>query len=78
LVKLVAEGFGVAIIPRPFCSEHQRVICKKLVDFELPANLQFIWLRQNNSPLLEQFAESGRAVAAENAGQFDSPEVPAI
>jgi DNA-binding transcriptional LysR family regulator len=74
LVKLVAEGFGLAIIPSPFCPDHRRVIFKKLEDFALPANLQFIWLRENNSPLLEQFAESGRAVAAENAQPVRLPK----
>jgi DNA-binding transcriptional LysR family regulator len=63
LLELVAQGFGVAIVPDPLCHPSDRVMFKKLEDFDLPANLQLIWLRNNDSALLKEFATTTHQVA---------------
>jgi DNA-binding transcriptional LysR family regulator len=55
LLEFVAQGLGVAIVPDPFCHPSDRVVFKKLEDLDLPANLQLIWLRNNDSALLKEF-----------------------
>jgi DNA-binding transcriptional LysR family regulator len=60
LLEFVAQGFGVAIMPDPLCHPSDRVVFKKLEDFDLAANLQLIWLRNNDSGLLKQFIAIAR------------------
>jgi DNA-binding transcriptional LysR family regulator len=64
LLEFVAQGFGVAIIPDPFCHPSDRVVFKQLEDFDLAANLQLIWLRKNDSSLLKEFTATTRQVAS--------------
>jgi DNA-binding transcriptional LysR family regulator len=47
LLELVAQGFGVALVPDPLCRPSDRVVFKKLEDFDLAVNLQLTWLRNN-------------------------------
>ena len=63
LIEFVAQGTGVAIIPRPFCDGPKSVVFKQLEDFDIPANLHLTWLRRNDSPLLKDFIEITRQVA---------------
>ena len=65
LLELVAQGFGIAIIPDPLCRLSDRVVFKKLEDFDLAANLQLTWLRSNNSALLREFTATTRQLATE-------------
>ncbi len=60
LLEFVAQGFGVAIMPDPLCQPSDRVVFKKLEDFDLAANLQLIWLRDNDSALLKEFTATTR------------------
>jgi DNA-binding transcriptional LysR family regulator len=62
LLEFVAQGFGVAIVPDPLCNPSDRVVFKKLDDFDLAANLQLIWLRDNDSELLKEFTAITREV----------------
>jgi DNA-binding transcriptional LysR family regulator len=64
LVEFVAQGIGVAIMPRPACYSRGCVVIKKLADFDLPANLHLTWLRRNESGLLRDFVEATRHVVA--------------
>jgi DNA-binding transcriptional LysR family regulator len=63
LLELVAQGFGVAIVPDPLCRPSDHVVFKRLEDFDLAANLQLIWLRNNDSALLKDFTTTTRQVA---------------
>jgi DNA-binding transcriptional LysR family regulator len=63
LIEFVAQGIGVAIIPRPSCDSQKCVVIKKLEDFDLPANLYLTWLRRNDSQLLRDFVSSVRRIA---------------
>jgi hypothetical protein len=40
------------------------VVFKQLEDFDLAANLQLTWLRQNDSALLKEFVAATRQVAS--------------
>jgi DNA-binding transcriptional LysR family regulator len=62
LMEFVAQGIGVAIIPDPFCRP-DRLVFKKLEDFDLAANLRLTWLRHNDSALLKEFTLAARQVA---------------
>jgi DNA-binding transcriptional LysR family regulator len=62
LLEFVAQGFGVAIMPDPLCHPADSVVFKKLEDFDLAANLQLIWLRNNHSMLLKEFTAATRQV----------------
>jgi len=64
LVEFVAQGLGVAIMPRPSCYSPNCVVIKRLEDFDLPANLHLAWSRRNGSVLLRDFVEATRQVAA--------------
>ena len=70
LVEFVAQGVGVAIMPRPDCYSQGCVVIKKLEDFDLPANLHLTWLRRNQSGLLRDFVETTRRSVAK---QVPSP-----
>jgi DNA-binding transcriptional LysR family regulator len=61
LLEFVAQGIGVAILPDPLSHDSDRVVFKKLEDFNLAANLQLVWLRENDSTLLKQFVTAARA-----------------
>jgi DNA-binding transcriptional LysR family regulator len=61
LLEFVAQGIGVAILPDPLCHDSDRVVFKELEDFNLAANLQLVWLRENDSTLLKQFVTAARA-----------------
>ena len=65
LVEFVAQGIGVAIVPRPSCASLNGVVIRELEDFHLPANLHLTWLRRNDSALLRDFINTTRQVAAE-------------
>jgi hypothetical protein len=52
------------------------VVTKKLEDFDLPANLHLTWLRQNHSPLLRDFVETTRQLAATATLTVSSAEQP--
>jgi len=67
LVEFVAQGLGVAIMPRPSCFPSDCVVIKELEDFELPANLHLTWLRRNESGLLSDFVEATRVAAAKQS-----------
>jgi len=62
LMEFVAQGVGVAIIPDPFCRP-AGVVFRKLEDLDLAANLQLVWLRQNESAQLKEFTAVARQVA---------------
>jgi DNA-binding transcriptional LysR family regulator len=62
LMEFVALGVGVAIIPDPFCRP-AGVVFRKLEDLDLAANLQLVWLRQNESAQLKEFTAVARQVA---------------
>src|SRR5262249_46695452 len=64
LIEFVAQGVGVAILPRPSCYSPTRVVIRKLEDFDLPANLHLTWLRRNDSGLVRDFVEATRQVVA--------------
>ena len=55
LLEFVAQGIGVAILPDPLSHDSDRVVFKKLEDFDLAANLQLVWLRENDSTLVKEF-----------------------
>jgi len=63
LMEFVAQGVGVAIMPDPFCRPPGLVVFKKLEDLDLAANLQLIWLRNNDSALLREFTATKRQLA---------------
>jgi DNA-binding transcriptional LysR family regulator len=63
LLEFVAQGIGVAILPDPLSHDSDRVVFKKLEDFNLAANLQLVWLRENDSTLLKQFVTAARAAS---------------
>jgi DNA-binding transcriptional LysR family regulator len=63
LLEFVAQGLGVAIIPDPLYHCSHCVVFKKLEDLDLAANLQFVWLRHNDSALLKEFTVTTRQVA---------------
>ena len=62
LVEFVAQGIGVAILPRPSCEPLNCVVIRKLEDFDLPANLHFTWLHRNDSSMLRDFIATVRQV----------------
>jgi DNA-binding transcriptional LysR family regulator len=72
LIEFVAQGMGVAIVPRPSCSSSTCVVIKELQDFHLPANFHLTWLRRNDSALLRDFVTTARQVAA-NASSSPPP-----
>jgi DNA-binding transcriptional LysR family regulator len=61
LLEFVAQGIGVAILPDPLSHDSDRVVFKKLEDLNLAANLQLVWLRENDSTLLKEFVAAARA-----------------
>jgi len=61
LLEFVAQGIGVAILPDPLSHDSDRVVFKKPEDLTLAANLQLVWLRENDSTLLKQFVTAARA-----------------
>jgi DNA-binding transcriptional LysR family regulator len=61
LLEFVAQGIGVAILPDPLSHHSDRVVFKELEDFNLAANLQLVWLRENDAKLLKQFVTAARA-----------------
>jgi DNA-binding transcriptional LysR family regulator len=61
LLEFVAQGIGIAILPDPLSHDSDRVVFKKLEDFNLAANLQLAWLRENDSTLLKEFVAAARA-----------------
>jgi DNA-binding transcriptional LysR family regulator len=61
LLEFVAQGIGIAILPDPLSHDSDRVVFKKLEDFNLAANLQLVWLRENDSTLLKEFVAAARA-----------------
>jgi DNA-binding transcriptional LysR family regulator len=63
LLEFVAQGLGVAIIPDPLYHCSRCVVFKKLEDLDLAANLQFVWLRHNDSALLKEFTGTTRQMA---------------
>jgi DNA-binding transcriptional LysR family regulator len=70
LLNFVGRGFGVAIVPDPMCAPSECVILKKLVDFDLPASFQLIWLRRNDSKTLKDFVATARRVATRAKAPF--------
>jgi DNA-binding transcriptional LysR family regulator len=60
LLEFVAQGIGVAILPDPLSHDSDRVVFKTLEDLNLAANLQLVWLRENDSTLLKQFITAAR------------------
>ena len=60
LLEFVAQGIGVAILPDPLSYDSERVVFKKLEDLRLAANLQLVWLRENDSTLLKEFVAAAR------------------
>lgn len=61
LLEFVAQGIGIAILPDPLSHDSDRVVVfKKLEDFNLAANLQLVWLRENDSTLLKEFVAAAR------------------
>jgi DNA-binding transcriptional LysR family regulator len=60
LLEFVAQGICVAILPDPLSHDSDRVVFKKLEDFDLAANLQLVWLRENDSRLLKEFVAAAR------------------
>jgi DNA-binding transcriptional LysR family regulator len=63
LLEFVAQGIGVAILPDPLSHDSDRVVFKELEDFNLAANLQLVWLRENDATLLKQFVTAARAAS---------------
>jgi hypothetical protein len=51
------------IVPDPLCRPSDRVVFQNLEDFDLAANLQLIWLRNNDSALLKDFRTTTHHVA---------------
>jgi DNA-binding transcriptional LysR family regulator len=60
LLEFVTQGIGIAILPDPLSHDSDRVVFRKLEDFNLAANLQLVWLKENDSALLKEFVEAAR------------------
>jgi DNA-binding transcriptional LysR family regulator len=60
LLEFVAQGIGIAILPDPLSHDSDRVVFRKLEDFNLAANLQLVWLKENDSALLKEFVGAVR------------------
>jgi DNA-binding transcriptional LysR family regulator len=60
LLEFVAQRIGVAILPDPLSHDSDRVMFRKLEDFNLAANLRLVWLKENDSALLKEFVGAAR------------------